>query len=91
MLLKEMRIKEHCFGYVMASATQQNKPFSLMKALLTEEHQSVERLGHCLGNVRCGNAFLFVEEGKWFTIFCNMSVICLRYSLLPALSIDGII
>ena len=67
MLLRETRIKEHCFGYIMASATQQNKQFLLMKALLTNEHQSMERLGHYLGNVQCINPFLFVEESKWFT------------------------
>jgi hypothetical protein len=74
MLSKEMRIKEHCFGYIMASATQQNKQFSSMKAHLIEEHQSVERLGHCLGNVQFGNVFLFVEEGKWFAILCHFLI-----------------
>jgi hypothetical protein len=43
MLLRETRRKEHYSAYTMVSATLQNKQFSLMKALSTEEHQSVER------------------------------------------------
>jgi len=64
MLLRGVRRKEHCSGYTTVSATQQNKQFSLMKALSTEEHQSVERLGHYPGSVLSINAFSFVGGGK---------------------------
>jgi len=53
-----------CFVSAMVTSTRPSRPFSLMRAPLTVAPPFVGEHGHYQVNELCGNASLFVVEGK---------------------------
>ena len=77
----------------MAISTPLSKLFLSMRVPLTIALLSVEEHGHYQVNELCGNASLSGVEGALSSLvnYCIVGLFSERYSLLPALSMDGII
>ena len=62
-----------------------------MKVIAIEFHFDAILLGLLEDPVHNSKIFLSVAEGRFFKKLCVPVTICFRYSILPALSLDGIL